>query len=104
MTKIHDPRLDYKTHKEKTVEKTERGPIIDTYTKFDGSVDKTVKVQAIKLNMSPNDFSPQHLKAFQDVQEASRHFLIAKHSNDPEMVRKAKIKLERANVRLLEVQ
>ena len=46
---MKDPRLDYKTHREKTVETTESGATIETFTRFDGSVDKTVKVKGFKL-------------------------------------------------------
>ena len=101
---IKDPRFGYKTHREKTTEKTDSGATIETFTKFDGSVDKVVKVKSLKLKMSSNEFSPNHIAAFKELQAATQHFLIAKHSNNDIMLRKATIRLERANVRLMEVQ
>ena len=101
---MKDPRLDFKTHREKTSEKTDSGATIDTFTKFDGSVDKVVKVKSLKLKVNSNEFSPDHIAAFKELQAASQHFIIAKHSNNDIMLRKATIRLEHANVRLLEVQ
>ena len=101
---MKDPRIGHKTHVEKTTETTDTGVVIDTFTRFDGSVDKTVKVKSLRLKMSSNEFSPDHIDAFKELQAASQHFIIAKHSNDPVMLEKATIRLENANVRLLEVQ
>ena len=104
MSKMHDPRVDYKTHREKSDEKTDSGATIETFKHFDGSVDKTVKVKALKIKIGGNEFSPAHIAAFKELQAASQHYLIAKHSDKPEMLRKATLRLEAANVRLLEVQ
>jgi len=103
MSKIRDPRLGYKTHREKSSEETDSGATIETFKHFDGSVDKTVKVKSLVLNLF-GKISPEHMKAINELQEASRQMIIAKHSNNPEMERKATFRLERANVRLLEVQ
>ena len=101
---IRDPRLDFKTHREKTIEKTDSGATIETFTRFDGSVDKVVKVKSLKLKVNSNEFSPDHIAAFKELQAASQHFIIAKHSNNDMMLEKATIRLEHANVRLMEVQ
>ncbi len=102
---MKDPRLGYKTHREKTTEKTDSGATIETFTKFDGTMDATVKVKSLKLNISTSEgLSPNHVAAFKELQAATQHFLIAKHSNNDIMLRKATIRLEHANVRLMEVQ
>lgn len=101
---VRDPRVGYKTHREKVSKKTDSGATIETFTKFDGSVDATVKVKSLKLKTDSNEFSPDHIDAFKELQAASQHFIIAKHSNNSVMLEKATIRLERANVRLMEVQ
>jgi hypothetical protein len=101
---LRDPRVGHKLHREKTTEVNEHATI-DTFDHFDGSVDKTVKVKALKLSFTdgaaPNK---EHVRAIAELQEASKEHMLAKHSKDDAWLRYTTERLRVANIRLLEVQ
>lgn len=94
----------YKESTKTSSEKNDKATIITT-SHFNGSVDKTVKVKAVKLSLT--DGAPpnkEHIAAIAELGAASKEHLLAKNSNSPEWLRYTTRRLEAANVRLLEVQ
>jgi hypothetical protein len=101
---IRDPRVGYKTSKVQTFETNEAAKIIRT-EHFDGTLDATVKVKALKLSLTQGaDPSREHVAAIHELEAANKEHGLAKHSGSEEWVRFTTRRLRKANERLLEVQ
>lgn len=83
---------------------TEHG-YVATREHWNGSVDATVKLKALRLSIVA-DAPPNkdHVAAIHELEAAQQEWLYAKHSPDPAWVEYAKRRLRIANERLREVQ
>jgi len=85
-------------------EPTEHGHI-DRTEHFNGSVDATVKVRSLRLNVTSGAPPDRNLvAAMHELEEAQKEWMIAKHSPSDEWKRYAQRRLYDANERLREVQ
>ena len=94
----------YKTSTKTTSEKNDKATIITT-SHFNGSVDKTVQVKAIRLSFT--DSAPPNkalVAAIFELEGATKEHRLAKNSNSAEWLSYTTRRLREANVRLLEVQ
>lgn len=102
---IRDPRMGHATAKTVTVEDTEyvRNGVTRT-EHWDGSVDATVRVKGLRLNITAGA-PPQQtvVDAIAALEEAQAEWRIAKHSGNAEWMGYARRRLESCNVRLKEV-
>lgn len=103
---IRDPRIGFTDAKDTTVEATEYFPHGGVIRKehWDGSVDATVKVKGLRLNIT-SGAPPQQpvVDAIAALEEAQAEWRIAKHSGNSEWMGYARRRLESCNVRLREV-
>ena len=88
----------------RTVEENDKAIIVRTEHR-DGSVDATVKVKSLKLNLTSGSTPDKyHVAAIAELEAASKEHILAKNSNSEDWLRYTTRRLEAANVRLLEVQ
>ncbi len=101
---IKDPRVGYKTATVEKVEKTQFTTITRT-EHFDGTLDATVAVKAMRLSFAEGaDPNREHVAAIAELQAATQEHRLARHSGLADWVRYTTERLHRANDRLLEVQ
>lgn len=87
-----------------TRETTENG-LVDRREHFNGSVDATVHIRALRLNLVA-DAPPRKavVAAVAELEAAQAAWILAKHSGDPAFVTSAKRRLLDANERMVEAQ
>ena len=84
-------------------ERTEKGAVART-EHWDGSVDASVKLKALRLNMTSGAPPDTRLvQAVAELEAAQREWLVAKHSPDPAWVMFAKRRIRVAKERVREV-
>jgi hypothetical protein len=101
---VRDPRVGHKTHGEERVIPTEYGGVTIT-DRFDGSNDATVRIKALRLNLTAGAPPNRELvRAIALLEEAQAEWLVAKHSDNAEWQQYVRRKLAAANLRVQEVQ
>jgi len=84
-------------------ERTEKGAVART-EHWDGSVDASVQLRALRLHMTSGAPPDTRLvQAVAELEAAQREWLVAKHSPDPAWVRFAKRRVWDAKERVREV-
>lgn len=96
-------RLIDPTKTQTRTERTHLGSNIRYRDHHNGSVDATVKIQAVKITTGAPPTKPV-VQAVAELEAAMREWRIAKHSDSDEWKRFVKTRLRVANERLQEVQ
>jgi len=92
-------------HSTKTFEtKTDVSTIV-TREHFNGSVDQTVKIKALKLDIQLDGGARrEHMAAIAELEAANKEHMLAKHSGNKEWLEYTTRRVKSANLRLVEVQ
>jgi hypothetical protein len=94
----------YKTATKSFTEVNDKTTII-TREHFNGSVDQTVKLKALRLDVQlDGGVRREHLAAIAELEAANKEHLLAKHSGSVEWAAYTTRRLKAANVRLVEVE